>query len=61
VSIALVGAISGTPISTIAINAMAWTLALQLGYLGGLFCRFVMVGARTRVMPHTTSLARAPH
>jgi hypothetical protein len=43
------------------INAMAWTLSLQFGYLAGLFSRFVMVGAPTRLMPPSTSLARAPH
>jgi hypothetical protein len=61
VGIAVAGAISGTAISTIVINTMAWTVALQFGYLGGLFSRFIMVGARTRLMPHSTSLARARH
>jgi hypothetical protein len=58
-SIAVIGTMLGTPISTIVINTMACNFALQLGYLAGLFCRFVMVGARARV-PQSNSLARAP-
>jgi hypothetical protein len=60
-SIAAASAISGTPIATIAIDAIAWSLALQFGYLGGLLTRSVMVATRIRSRPQSHSLARAPH
>jgi hypothetical protein len=60
-SIALVGITNGTAISTIVMNAIAWAFTLQFGYLGGLFSRFVMVAARMRLTPQSSSLARAPH
>jgi hypothetical protein len=56
-SIVIAGSAQGTAISSIAINSIAWACALQLGYLGGLFARFVMVAART--MTGANSLARA--
>jgi hypothetical protein len=61
VSIAVVSAVSTIPISTIVISAMTWTVTLQLGYLGGLFTRSVMVAARIRMPPRSHSLARASH
>ncbi len=57
--IAGIGAVDGVAISTILIDAVVWALTLQLGYLGGLFCRFVMVATRTRLIPRTSVLARA--
>jgi hypothetical protein len=60
-SVAVISATSGTPVSTMVINATAWTVAIQFGYLGGLFTRFIMVAARLRTLPHSHALARAPH
>ena len=59
--IAVVGIASGTAILTIVINAIAWSCALQFGYLGGLFSRFVVAAARMRLLPQSSSMARAPH
>jgi hypothetical protein len=60
-SIAVVGIAGGTAISTIVLDTIAWTCALQFGYLGGLFNRFIMGAARARRMPQSSSLAGAPH
>jgi hypothetical protein len=59
--IAVASAISGTPISIILINASVWTVALQFGYLGGLFSRSIVVAARIRPVPRSQSLVRVPH
>ena len=59
--IVVAGAANGAGISTIVIDAIVLSCALQFGYLSGLFTRFVMVAARTRLVPPSNSLARASH
>jgi hypothetical protein len=59
VSLAAVAFLHGNAVSTTAFAMMAWALALQFGYLTGLFTRFVLAVSRSpRLVPDRASLAR---
>jgi hypothetical protein len=46
VTVAIVAVIKGSAISSAIAAVAVYAIALQIGYLGGLFVRFCMVGAR---------------
>ena len=59
VSLAVVAPLHGTAIWATGVSMIAWAIALQFGYLLGLFTRFVVAVSRLpRLAPDRASLAR---
>jgi hypothetical protein len=54
---ALVAAVGGTSAYVAALGAVLYVVVLQLGYLGGLFTRFVL--AATRIRTHNSARSSA--